>query len=221
MKKNLHVVLIDQQLMYAQSLKSMLLMNGVDEVTIFGSGQAFLDAHDLLQPQIVIMEIILPDIGYQRMVKFVQDRFGESAGVMILSATTDIQSCRVSFKHGVKGFLSKSVATKELLNALSVVLSGKKYIDASLKNNLFTNNPSVGAGLVYHLTNREQEALTGICKGLTTKEIAEKLELSIFTVKYYIRSLMKKLKVNRKPDLIVEAIKSGLFTPGESTKRNW
>jgi two-component system, NarL family, invasion response regulator UvrY len=221
MKKNLHVILIDPQLMYAQSLKSMLLMNGINEVTIFNSGQSFIDARDLDAPQVVVMEIMLPDIGYQKMVAHIREKFDESVEIMILATMADIQTCRVSFKHGIKGFLSKSVTSKELLEAISVVSSGKKYVEASLKNSLFKNTPSPGAGLVYHLTNREQEALEGICKGFTTKQIAEQLDLSIFTVKYYIRSLMKKLGAHRKPDLIVEAIKSGLFIPEEAAKKEW
>ena len=114
-------------------------------------------------------------------------------------------------KNGIKGYILKNDALDDLLYAIKAVTRGERFISASL------NTASIPApkypAIPTRLTSRENEVVTLVAQGLTSKEIAEKFYLSIKTVEKHRANIMEKLDLKGVADLVRFAIKSGLIQP--------
>ena len=114
-------------------------------------------------------------------------------------------------KAGASGFLSKDSATDELLSAVRRVLSGRKYISASVAEKLAENvggEPKKEAHEM--LSDREMQVLQMIASGKTVSEIGDELSLSVNTISTYRTRLLEKLSLNNNAELTRYAIDNGL-----------
>ena len=205
------ICIIDDHLLFAQSLRSVLDPLGkLHEIRLYKTGEAFI-ADDFTQwrPDIVLTDLLLPGIsGLELLEKTRRRKFKFN----VRTAVSDAATVKEALKKGVHGYLTKDISEEELKEALAECAEGKRYINRALKDkiveDIFADNQPD-----FHLSPREKELLELICSGLTPKEISAKLSLSIYTVHQYNKNLMRKLKVNRTTDMVLLAIRQGLFVP--------
>ena len=136
--------------------------------------------------------------------------------VILLSSITEAQTIRYALRNGASGYLSKDSSIEELADALLTVHNGEAYIGENLRNILIRNSLTEDR-FVYSLSPREKEVLIMVCSGKTIKETAYDMDLSVHTVQTYYKTILKKFNVNRTADLIVFAIKNGLYNPVEGS----
>lgn len=114
-------------------------------------------------------------------------------------------------KRGAAGFISKSAGSQEILNAISCVTSGKKYISASLSQKLINQiQPGYSGQLHDTLSDREFQVLQKLARGVSTKEMAAEMNLSAKTVSTYRVRVMKKLGVKNLVELVEYCVENGM-----------
>ena len=132
--------------------------------------------------------------------------------IMVLSNNTNMKTIKRLFDKGIKAYLGKNTSTDEFLNSLQTIKNGLVYINDDTKNDLFNYICTVGdpdkekAVRIDDLTTRELDVLGLICEGMRTREIAEKLFISIHTVESHRRNIMLKLNINNASRLVKYAI---------------
>jgi len=129
--------------------------------------------------------------------------------ILIVSSFCSPPLVQEAFGLGIKGYLSKNCSKKEIMEAISTIESGEKFVCQTTKS-LISRTFLTEEHKFPQLTPREAEVLKLMCQGLTSKEIAFELNLSVNTVQMYVKSLFNKFSINRSTDLVIYAIKHGL-----------
>lgn len=159
---------------------------------------------------VILLDISMPGRNGIETLKQIRSE-GVKAPILMLSMHPEDQYGVRVLKAGASGFLSKDSATDELLTAVHRVLSGKKYISASVAEKLAE---SVGNEFDKEahemLSDREMQVLQLIASGKTVSEIGEELSLSVNTISTYRTRLLEKLSLNNNAELTRYAIDNGL-----------
>ncbi len=136
--------------------------------------------------------------------------------IIVLSKNSDVKIIKRLFDKGIKAYLGKNTGSEEFLKSIQAAKKGLVYINEDTKNDLFNYICSVSdpdrekASGADELTAREMDVLNLICEGLRTKEIAEKLFISVHTVESHRRNIMLKLNINNSSRLVKYAIDNSL-----------
>ena len=215
MKAPLRVMLADDHTLVRAGLHKLLdAMPSVEVVGEAGDGQTLLDLAAQHHPDVVLMDIAMPGLnGLEATARLLQD--SPAVRVMILSMHQSEEYVRRALRLGAVAYLLKDAAPMELELALAAVMRGETYL-----------SPAVSKGVVSDyvqrlrsddqagdpLSARQREVLQRIAQGLSTKEIARQLDLSVKTVETHRTSLMKLLDVHEVTGLVRYAIKTGLVS---------
>jgi two-component system, NarL family, invasion response regulator UvrY len=179
----------------------------VDEASNGGEAirKALADAYDL-----VLMDISMPGRGGLDALKEIKAN-RPALPVLILSIHPEAQYALRAFRSGASGYLSKESAADALLGAIRKVLSGGRYVSASLAELLVRElGPGQGETPRQSLSDREDQVLRLLAGGKTVKEIAAELSLSAKTIGTYRFRLLKKLNIRNNAELIQYAFRNGL-----------
>ncbi len=207
------IALIDDHQILNDSLKNLFITNNdFTLVKTFNSGEDFFLENQGFIPDVIISDLNMPKMNGIQLVERCRKTNDNNVKIIILSMINDTQTIKRLMRIGADGFISKATSYSELLIGINSVLSGKKYISKDL-HDLMIDNMFTQEQVVYHLSPRENEVLKKICQGQTVKEIAFDMKLSSNTVQYYYKCIMNKFKLKRNTDLIVFAIKNGLYSP--------
>lgn len=209
------VLLADDHTLVRAGLRKLLeSMPNITVVGEAGDGLALLALADELQPHVVLMDIAMPGLnGIDATARLT--RAWPDVRVLILSMHQNEEYVRRALRHGAAAYLLKDAAPMELDQAIVAVLRGETYL-----------SPAVSRGVVSDyvqrlrnedqpsqvLTPRQREVLQLIAEGLSTKEIARRLELSVKTVDTHRSQLMKQLDIHDVASLVRYAMKVGLVS---------
>lgn len=209
------VFIADDHPFIRDGVKSALSKGGGFEVV----GEAQDGAHALdeilkLKPDMVVMDVTMPRLNGIDATRRILETLPDT-NVIILSMHDDVFTAMNAFRAGAKAYVMKDDPSEELLKAVEKVRSGSKYASPAVAEDLFSDLVEVmkrdqSADPFDTLTEREREILRHIAEGETSRQIAEKLCISLATVKSHRNNLMKKLKCNDMAGLIKIAIKKGL-----------
>jgi len=212
----MNICVIDDHLLFAQSLQNLLASAGAGyNVRIYHVADSFLrDDFSHWAPDIIISDVLMPGIKGLQLVDLIK-KMGLKAKIILLSSLTDPLIVKEAMGKGVSAYINKNASKEELLDAIHHVLhNNEPYISSQLKEKIM-------AAYLYDSTSihdpglspREKEILQKICAGFTPKEIAYDMQLSINTIQQYIKAITKKVGVNRTVDLVLYAIRKGLYAP--------
>lgn len=215
MNAPLRVMLADDHTLVRAGLHKLLdTLPGVEVVGEAGDGQALLELAAQQRPDVVLMDIAMPGLnGLETTARLLQDN--PAVRVMILSMHQSEEYVRRALRLGAVAYLLKDAAPMELELALAAVMRGETYL-----------SPAVSKGVVSdyvqrlraddqpgeQLSPRQREVLQLIAEGLSTKEIARKLDLSVKTVETHRTSVMRLLDVHEVTGLVRYALKMGLLS---------
>ncbi len=204
MKTKLFIV--DDHYMVIEGIRSLLQnetgIEWLGHATHAESCLSFLQGE---QPDVLLMDVNLPDISGTELCKEVKQKF---PGIYVLGLSTFNQQAiiRNMIDNGASGYVLKNAMKEELLQAITTVAMGRTYLsfEAVLSLRETANDMPV-------ITRREKEVLQLIAEGLTNAEIAEKLFISILTVNSHRKSLIEKFDAPNTAVLIGKAIKGGIL----------
>jgi two-component system, NarL family, nitrate/nitrite response regulator NarL len=207
MSKPIRIVVIDSHPIFRQGV--IRTIGRSDGMALVGEGTTAANAQRLAEekrPDILVLDIAIRD-GLEVV--------GEMAALgvkcLVLTALDDVLSVSNALAAGANGYILKGVSGLELIGALKAVHGGQPYVTADLAVRLLIGVkgkslvPKRDAKVQAALTYREQQVLEHITKGYTNQEIAERLGLTIGTIKYYLSQLFKKLHVRNRVQAVLAA----------------
>jgi two-component system response regulator NreC len=206
------LLLVDDHKVVRSGLR-MLLDNEADLTIVgeAGTGQEALQLVEQLQPDLVLMDIGLPDISGIDVAHQIKQRWPQVA-VVALTIHEDEEYFFKMLQAGVNGYVPKRAAPEELLTAVRTANEGGVYLYPSLakllvKDYLAGERPDQLDGL----TEREQEILAHLAEGASNEVIAETLNISQKTVSRHRENIMRKLNLHSRADLVKYAIRKGII----------
>ena len=215
--KKIRIFIADDHPVFRNGIKSVLSGSDYEVVGEADTGNTALKAIAVMKPDIAILDITMPDLDGIAVTRRV---VAEVPGtrVIILSMHADLNHPIDAFRAGALGYVLKDSDPGELLKAVEKVSSGGKYASPAVTEELLNDFVDVikkdqSNDPFDTLSAREKEILKHIADGSTSREIAEKLFISLATVKSHRNNIMKKLKVNDMASLIKTAIKKGIVNP--------
>ena len=212
------LLLVDDHAVVRSGLR-MLLENEADFVLVgeAGSGKEALSLVPQLMPDVIIMDITLPDMSGIEVTQRLKQAYPNIA-VVALTIHEDQQYFFEMLRVGASAYVPKRAAPDDLITAIRSAYRGDVYIYPSL-GRLLVNDFISRAGegeekvTMTGLTQREQEVLSMLAEGKTNDEIASELVISPHTVARHRENLMGKLGLHNRSELVKYAIRKGLINP--------
>jgi two-component system, NarL family, invasion response regulator UvrY len=208
----IRVMLVDDHAVVRTGFR--LLLQSLPEVSVIAeadSGEAAFQRYSELTPDIVVMDIAMPGMGGLEALKRIRARHPQ-ARVLALSAHDDPMHARRALQEGALGFLSKRSAPEALIEAVTTVAAGRRYLDANIAQKLALAELEGGAkSPVERLSEREFEVFIRLARGATVQKIADDLRLSSSTVGTHLYNIKQKLDVGNQSELTLIAIRHGLI----------
>ncbi len=210
------ILLVDDHAVVRSGLR-MLLENEAD-VEIVGeaaTGREALALVDRLKPDMVIMDIGLPDITGIEATQRIKQTSPEVA-VVALTIHEDEEYFFKMLQAGANGYVPKRAAPEELLTAIRIAAEGGVYLYPSLakllvRDYLSSDHDAAKKDALDELTDREREVLAHLADGADTQSIAEALNISPKTVARHRDNIMNKLNLHSRTELVKYAIRKGII----------
>ncbi len=201
------VLLADDHALVRRGFRRMLEDDEALEVVgEAANGQEAVALANALRPAVVVMDVAMPVTnGLIAMKQILEANPG--IAVLMLSMHSEETLVRQSLDNGARGYILKNALDLDLAAAVKKVAAGEIVVDPSVHK-----PPSLKGERTHGLTPRELEVLQLICAGLSNKEIAEKLGLSVNTVAVHRSNIMNALGLHKTAELVVYAITNGLVT---------
>ena len=205
--RRLRVLVVDDHPMVRAGLSSMLSDDDIEVVAEAASGREAVDRAVALDPDLVLLDVQLPDMDGIETLTRIKAR-APGAAILMVSMHDDPAMVRRAVEAGASGYVLKGIGRRELLAALRTVRNGGSVLDPSLLRALATPASEGAAGDA--LTSVELEALALLAAGLTNREIAERMRWSVGTAKKYVQRILEKLHVSDRTQAAVVAVRQGL-----------
>jgi len=209
----IRVLLVEDHRMVREALSEVL--NKVPDIDVVGeagdAGEALQKAI-ALKPDVVVLDIRLPDINGMEVAARLRDA-GSTAKVVALSAFADKRFVTAMLRAGASGYVTKSAAGTELVRAIRAVAAGQGYFAPEIAGALASElreRPLVGEAAP--LARREREVLRLIAEGVRSPAIAEQLHVSVGTIEVHRRNIMRKLGLRTVAELTKHAIREGIVS---------
>lgn len=216
------ILLADDHRMMRDGLRALLEREGLEVVAEAADGREAVSLVLRLHPDIVIMDVSMPELNGIDATRKLRAEAPKTK-VIGLSMNADRRYVLAMFAAGAVGYLLKSSASEELIQALRAVSAGQKYVSPAIANIVLehlTEGPAAGGSrlaavpqthqIVKALTTREREVLQLLAEGKASKEIAAQLGISLATVETHRRQIMDKLGLRTVAELTKYAIREGL-----------
>lgn len=214
---NINVLLAEDHVITRQGIRRLIEdEKGVRVIGEASDGEEAVQMATELKPDIIIMDIAMPKLNgieATRQIKLISPR----TAVLILSAYDDDEYVFALLKVGAAGYLLKNVSGDELTRAIQAVYKGEPVLDPIVARKVmnYFKLPGKVRGLEKpseHLSNRETDILKLAAKGMTNKDIADKLHLSNRTVEGHLRTIFNKLGVGSRTEAVLYGLRKGWFT---------
>lgn len=210
MESTIRVLVIDDHKLIVEAWTSLL--GNIDDIKVIGSSDNAEEAFDLCmlhKPEIVLMDINLKDSNGVDATQKICNNLAKTR-VIGLSLHDDISYVKKFLSVGAKGYLTKNTSKDELIDAIRTVNNGEIYIARELKDRYFNSLLNIdNETSKKELTQKEIEIVKLISKGLTSKEIGEKIFISPRTVETHRHNILKKLNISNAALLSSWAMEKG------------
>lgn len=207
--KPIRVMIVDDHAVVRGGLKFFLL--GFDDLELAGEaedGEEALRLCDQIQPDVILMDMMMPGIDGAATTQAIRQRYPQ-VQVIALTSFKEQDLVQRALQAGAIGYLLKDVQALELAEAIRAAHAGRPTLAPEATQALIqaaTQPPQPG----HDLTEREREVLALMVKGLSNNEIAERLIVSISTVKYHVSGILSKLGAANRAEAVALALQHHL-----------
>ncbi|MBE0613848.1 MAG: response regulator transcription factor [Burkholderiales bacterium] len=211
MAESISILVADDHPLFREGVvHSLAAEPGIDVVGQASCGEDALRMACDLVPDVVMLDITMPGWGGIVTAEKIKAAC-PATKVLMLTVAEDEDKLLASFKAGARAYVLKGVSAHELASVVRSVAQGEVYVTPSLAAGILvtlTRNPAPQDPLE-GLTERESEILQLVVKGLTNREIGERLHLSEKTIKHYITNILEKLHVRSRMEAAMLAVRGG------------
>lgn len=205
--KKIRVLIVDDHFMVVEGIKSLLQGDpGLELVGAASSGATCLDMVQQHKPEVVLMDINLPDDDGTQLCRKLKTRF---PGVFVIGLSTfnKLSVIERMMDNGASGYLLKNASQAELSDAIHQAVKGKTFLSRDIQVTMRESKAESSPVL----TRREKEILALIADGFTNQEIADRLFVSVTTVDTHRKNLLQKLMAKNTAALVKIAMDNGLL----------
>jgi len=213
---HLRVVIAEDHALVRAGMRALLQkLNGIEVVADVGDGLEAIKSVHADAPDLVLMDIAMPGLnGLDATFRIVRE--SPTTRVILVSMHANEEYLRQALQAGASGYLLKGAELAELELAIRTVARGETYLTPAVAKyaiEAYREHPEGPSGPLAKLSMRQREILQLIAEGHTTKDIAQRLNLSVKTVETHRSQLMERLEIHDVPGLVRFAIGVGLVQP--------
>ncbi|GAA0541088.1 response regulator transcription factor [Paractinoplanes ferrugineus] len=209
------VMVVDDHPMWREGVSRDLAAAGYEVAATTGEGQQAVRIAAAARPDVVILDLQLPDVSGVEVITGLRAEL-PAVRILMLSASGEQQDVLDAMKAGANGYLLKSAGLPEFLDAVARTAAGDTVFTPGLAGLVLGEFRRLAAGpdksdeTTPKLTERETEVLRLVAKGLSYRQIAERLVLSHRTVQNHVQNTLGKLQLHNRVELTRYAIEQGL-----------
>ncbi|MGI5997089.1 MAG: response regulator [Lutispora sp.] len=209
----MRLMLVDDHPLFLEGLKYLLETYGIDVAGIAQSGMEALEQARVLSPDIILMDIKMPECSGIDALKLIKAEMPDIKIVMLTTSDED-EDVFAAIKNGASGYLLKNTNARELVGMLNDLDKGEIPVSPDIASQLI--NEFIGTSRPSHneqrmqLTERQLEILEMVAKGVTYKEVGDALGLTERTVKYHMGRIIELLHLENRAQVIAYAARIGL-----------
>jgi DNA-binding NarL/FixJ family response regulator len=220
----IRVLLVDDQALVRAGFRMILdAEDGLDVVGEATDGREAIDQVRELRPDVVLMDIRMPELDGLEASRRIIAGQGDSAPKILMLTTFDLDEyVYEALRAGASGFLLKDTPPEQLVAAIHVVAEGEALLAPSITRRVISEfvkgtgpKPATQFPKLADLTARELEVLKAIARGLSNAEIARELYVSETTVKTHVARILMKLGLRDRVQVVVLAYEAGVVQPGD------
>ncbi|QUX94402.1 DNA-binding response regulator [Marinomonas sp. CT5] len=210
MTKKIRVLLVDDHMLVLDGLQARLeLEDNIDVIATASDGLSALEKAQETQPDLVLMDVSMPVLnGLEATKRFKAEQ--PNVKILMLSMHNDKEYILSLIQSGANGYVLKDVSSEELVQAINTVCQGGTYFSSGASDSLFSAAPPPPKESE-ELTKRETSVLKALAAGLSNKEIAQLLDISVRTVETHRQNVKNKLDIHTSAGLIKYALAKQLI----------
>jgi len=212
----MRVLIADDHALFRDGVRSLLEARGLEVVGEARNGREAFDMARRLQPDIVLMDLAMPEVGGLDATRLISAEIPE-VKVVVLTASDEDADLFEAIKAGAQGYLLKDLKADELIELLNGVSEGQPALTPALARKLlteFARPPTLPSHSPHDLTEREQDVLELLVQGITSNhDLADKLIVTENTVKYHLRNILGKLHLKNRAQVVAYVMQHGPVNP--------
>lgn len=208
MENLIRILIADDHFVVRQGLTTLLVnRNGLEVVGEAATGQEAIDLAQRLQPDVIIMDMIMPEVDGPQAIATIRQK-NPAAKILVLTSFGDDQKVASALQAGAMGYLLKESSPDDLFHAIRSIYRGNLVLPQQLAIKLL--QPASAPPALDQLTEREAEVLKLVAQGRTNAEIAKTLSIGVTTVRTHVGNLLSKLGFSNRTQLALFAVEQNL-----------
>jgi DNA-binding NarL/FixJ family response regulator len=213
----LRVLLADDHALFRAGIASLLRAYGAEVVGQAGNGLEAVDLTRRLKPDLVLMDITMPDCNGFEATRLIKAERPETR-IVIVTVFNDDEHLFEAIKSGAEGYLLKDASEDEFERTLELVAAGEPALSPVLATKILEEFGRVAREgsareVGGDLSPREREVLELVARGNTNREVAAALHLSEHTVNFHMKNILAKLHSKNRTEAVAHAVRAGLVSP--------
>lgn len=213
MKKVIKIMLVDDHGVLRDGLKNIFQLE--EDFNVVGeavSGEEAMNKMELLNPDIVVLDINLPDKNGVEITKEMKQNYKETK-ILILTMHSHKEYFMSAIREGADGYLLKDAPSEQVVEAIRTIMRGESVIHPVMTKKLLSfHHEDEKQSKESELTEREKEVLVCLVEGLSNREVGEKLFISEKTVKIHVSKIFRKLAVKSRSQAVIHAVQQNLVS---------
>ena len=208
------VIVADDHQLFREGLKNLLETDETIEVIAQSeNGNAAIEMAQRLNPDVLLTDIAMPDMNGIEATRLLKEKLPEIK-VIAVSMHSDKQYVKGMLEAGADAYLLKNSTHRQLIDAVHSVFNGKKFLSEDITElviNGYLDAANTKDDSYNQLSDREKEIFMLLAEGVSTREIGEKLFISVKTVGTHKQNILDKLNLKNNSDVVKYALKKGLI----------
>lgn len=204
MVDKIRVAVVDDHALFRAGVIQSLTLDGAIEVV--GEGASAAEAVELakeLAPDLILLDVSMPGNGLEAAREIL--RMAEPPRVAMLTVSEEDDDVIDAIDAGAVGYLPKGIRASDLIAAVKSLKGGRTFVAPDLALRLLSNKARTEAGPLSSLSDQERRTLRLIARGLSNREVGERLDVQEKTVKYHVTNILRKLKARNRVEALLIA----------------
>jgi NarL family two-component system response regulator LiaR len=221
MEKLIRILLVDDEDIVQRAVRAVLeTESGMVVVGEAKDGQEALDQVHVLQPDVVLLDLMLPTKSGIQVIEEMR-RYFPNVRILVLSGHSEDDKVLAAIRAGASGYLLKTAGINDMLRAIRDVYNGESWLHPTIARKLIQelNRPIATLATPQPLTDQETRILILIAQGSSNRDIAERLHISERTVRTHVSNILGKLHLENRTQAALYALKEGLAELGDESEK--